>query len=154
MMMLTFSITGCTFGDFIRSYEPIPVVTTPPFQPAVLYDNPADPQVPTVYYDPYAPMPFNQTGLVQPYSIASPSFFMPPTATMAMVYSDEFVCLPPSYSTSSAPLSAPAQLPSDKIVERFEKFTCSSPPSSPPAIDDNKQSVTSSNTTDNNAVSE
>jgi len=154
--MLTFSITGCTFGDFIRSYEPIPVVTTPPYQPALLYNNPPDLQVPTVYYDPYAPVPFNQTGLVQPYPIASPSFFVPPTTTMAMVYSDEFICSPPSYSnpTPSAPLSAPAQLPNDEMVKRFEKFTCSSPPSSPAAIDDNKQSVTSSNTTDNDAVSE
>ena len=154
-MILTFSITGCTFGDFIRSYEPVSAVTNP-YQPPLLYDNPVDFQVPTVYYNPAAPMPFNQIGLVQPFSIASPSFFVPPTA--AIVYSDdEFISPPVLYSTPTppTPLSPPAQLLDDKIVKRFEKFTCSSPPSSPPATDDVKQPVTSSNTTEkNNTVSE
>ena len=117
------------------------------------------------YYPPAAPMPFNQAGfnqagLVQSYPMISPSssnfFVLPPTTTMP--YSEGFISPPASYSIPtpiqlSVSISAPAQLSSEDnyMVETFKNFTCSSPPTSPQVTDD---TVTNSNTVDNNTVSE
>lgn len=109
----------------------------------------------TVYY-PTQPIP--PVGQVQPYPVAYPNFFMFPT-TAATPYSEGLISSPLSYSfldsnQPSAPALAPARLPNDEMVRAFENMTVSSLPVSPQLINNIQQSVTSSNTVDNDSVSE
>ena len=97
-------------------------------------------------------------GQVQPYPVAYPNFFMFPTAA-AIPYSEGLISPPVSCSIldsnqPSAPASAPARLPNDDMIRAFENVTVSSSPVSPPVTNSIQQSVTGSNTVDNDSVSE